>query len=125
MKQAVCGILPILGLFISVSRKDDPNKIGFIGGKVDEGETLEEAIVRETLEETGLHVSVIPREPYVDQDNGYIVTCFLLKLIDREHTMTSEHETGIVKLSNRIQLVKSSPYGNYNERAFNWYNITD
>ena len=46
-KLAVCGVLPVLGHFLSVTRKDNFNKIGFIGGKVDDGESLEEALTRE------------------------------------------------------------------------------
>jgi 8-oxo-dGTP pyrophosphatase MutT (NUDIX family) len=58
-KYAVCGILPIIGdFFLSVSRKDDTDKIGFIGGKIDDGEEPEQALLREALEETGLHVTV-------------------------------------------------------------------
>lgn len=44
--------------FLSVSRKDDPNKIGFIGGKIDDGEEPEQALLREVLEETGLYVTI-------------------------------------------------------------------
>lgn len=42
------------GLYLGVSRKDDPNAFGLGGGKVDPGETPEQAAVRELLEETGL-----------------------------------------------------------------------
>ena len=75
-KYAVCGILPIIGdFFLSVSRKDDPNKIGFIGGKIDDGEEPEQALLREVLEETGLHVTIEPLDPFVAEDGEYIVYC--------------------------------------------------
>jgi len=44
------------GLVCLVSRKDDHNDFGLIGGKVDEGESLEEAAIRECKEETGIDI---------------------------------------------------------------------
>lgn len=125
LKLAVCGILPVFDYFLTVSRKDDPNKIGFIGGKVDEGETIENAVVREFLEETGLSVEINhDYKPFISEDNnGYMVHCYVVKLIDEEHLQTSEYETGVVRLANKIQLTKSSPWNEYNAAAFNWFNF--
>jgi 8-oxo-dGTP pyrophosphatase MutT (NUDIX family) len=39
-----------------VSRKKDHTDFGLVGGKLDEGETFEEAAIREAKEETGLDV---------------------------------------------------------------------
>ena len=125
MKVAACGILPVLGHFLSVSRKDDPNKIGFIGGKIDEGETPEEGLIREVLEETGLHVEIdTDYDPFVTEDkHGYVVYSYIIKLKDEHHEQICESETGIIRLANRLQMIKASPYGEYNEQAFNWFNL--
>lgn len=47
------------GEVLAVSRKHDHNDFGLIGGKVDEGENVVEAAIRETKEETGLDISNI------------------------------------------------------------------
>ncbi len=124
MKQAVCGILPILGFYLSVSRKDDPNKIGFIGGKIDSNETPEQALIRETFEETGLYTEIDNSiAPFIDKDGDYLVHCYKLNLLDKEHGNISEEETGIIRIANKIQLIMSSPYKDYNRRAFEWFNL--
>lgn len=45
------------GRYLAVSRKDNHDDLGFPGGKIEAGETPEEAIVRELHEETGLLAS--------------------------------------------------------------------
>jgi len=61
MKQKPFAVSAIIsnkkGQVLCVSRKDNHNDFGLPGGKLDPGETPEEAIVREIKEETGLKVS--------------------------------------------------------------------
>lgn len=55
-----CVIRNDEGQILLVSRKDDPTSFGLPGGKVDLGETPQEAIIREVKEETGLDIVLGP-----------------------------------------------------------------
>ena len=49
------------GLVLAVSRKHDETDLGLPGGKLDPGETFQEAVIRETKEETNLDIiDVLP-----------------------------------------------------------------
>ena len=57
MKQAVCALIITKNhKIIGVSRKDNPTQFGLVDGQVHDGETPEEALIRETKEETGLDI---------------------------------------------------------------------
>ncbi|MFZ5453296.1 MAG: NUDIX hydrolase [Thermodesulfobacteriota bacterium] len=60
-KLAVIGLVPLNGGLVLVRRAIDPGYGLWVvpGGFVDVGETLEQAVVRETLEETRLEVEVV------------------------------------------------------------------
>jgi 8-oxo-dGTP pyrophosphatase MutT (NUDIX family) len=52
--QAVCLLVRKGDLFLGVTRRNQPDTWGLPGGKVDAGEGLIGAVIRETYEETGL-----------------------------------------------------------------------
>lgn len=122
-KLAVCGVLNVLGHYLSVSRKDDHSKLGFIGGKVDDGESIEDALIREVLEETGLHVEIDKQyDPFVEEDgDDYLVYCYMIKLKDVHHESINESENGLIKLVSKDVLINDSPWSQYNKGAFEWF----
>jgi 8-oxo-dGTP pyrophosphatase MutT (NUDIX family) len=101
------------GLILSVSRKDDPTKLGLPGGKL-ESETFRNCLEREVLEETGLTVS----EAHIvfDAFDGncrtlaYRVTAFQGEL--------RSDEAGKIEWVSAERLVTSSPFKRYNEALF-------
>jgi len=85
---------------------------GLPGGRMDPGETIEQTIVREVKEETGLDVTIVSKVgEYVEKgvkDNveyEYYPTCFVVKSVGGE-TKKQDSEIQEIKLFNLNQLPK-------------------
>jgi 8-oxo-dGTP pyrophosphatase MutT (NUDIX family) len=98
------------GLYLAVSRRDDPCAFGLPGGKVDLGEEPAHAAARELKEETGLTL-VDPRLVFLSSDGDYLTYTFVGHVTGRLATS----ETGVVKWVNKLTLL-SGPFGDYNRR---------
>lgn len=93
---------PILG----VSRKDNPNLMGLPGGKVDEGELVYDAMVREVYEETGLTVkNALPF--FFREHLDFYVSVYLI--LDYEGVI-STNESGVVKWVD-FDMLNKGPFG--------------
>lgn len=125
VKTAVCVLYEKDGLFLSVSRKDDPTDIGLPGGKLDEGETLIQCAKRELLEETGYDLQISPWNPFfmVDENGMFTVTFKAASSdsIGKEVILsTDEEETGVVSFVDKEELCKGS-FSSYNQAMLNHF----
>lgn len=117
-KEAVCALIygPNGGI-IAVSRKDNHESMGLIGGKVDKGETPEEALLRETFEETGLKITSFKK--IFERIDGDFICYTYLCVADGEITTDNEisEAKGIVKEVTWDDLFAGS-FGIYNRELF-------
>jgi len=112
VKRAVCVVLfDENNKILSVSRKNDPNDLNLPGGSVEKDETLEQAVFRETYEETGLMVYNLEPVFTVLDSARYLVTTFI-----GEYTGTpTKKEEGVVKWVDPVDITKGS-FGEYNKK---------
>jgi 8-oxo-dGTP pyrophosphatase MutT (NUDIX family) len=110
MKKAVAVLLFDQGMILGVSRRDNPNDFGLVGGKLDDGETFEAAAIRETKEETGLDIFGL-HKVFERMDDDFMVVTFAAQWKGRISPPASE--TGVVKWVTWDEL-KSGSFGKYN-----------
>ncbi len=121
-KYAVCAlVLNSEGLILGVSRKDDHTAFGVPGGKVEDNETVLEALHREMLEETGYHIIVDNELPFVSDVDGYTTATFKAT-IDTSVIQWQVTETGVAKYVSK-QTLLDGPFGQYNKQLFEFFNI--
>lgn len=121
MKKAVCVIIEQEGKILGVSRKDDHNDFGLVGGKVEDSDPdIEFAIIRETKEETGIDIFNLELLD-TREWGGYIQNCF--KAEHRGYiNYDMDKEPHIVKWIDPKDILNGS-FGEYNEMIFRKLNI--
>lgn len=125
-KLAVCGLLPVVSndLYLSVSRKDDADAIGLVGGKVDDGENVLTALVREFREETGLTIKPLKDQiPFIGLDGDFEVHTYLVELDNISQNQISDEETGLIRVVHKEKLIKNSPFSEYNIAMFDHFGL--
>lgn len=122
MKQAVIAIIPnMFGEFLSISRINNHNDFGLIGGNVELNETPENAICREILEETGLTLDnpILLSEDVLGETTIYTYT---FKTVDYRGLKLGVGEEGIVAFKSASQLFNAAnTYGDFNNDRIHDY----
>lgn len=119
MKQVSVAVIKKDGLVLSISRKDNHYDLGLVGGKVEVGETPEQAVIREVMEEVGLegiNPKLIDTRVYEGNENF----CFIFEEIKGWETLklgvTNE---GFVSFESEEELSRNiHSYSDYNSDIF-------
>lgn len=111
---------------LGISRKDNHSAFGLVGGKVDEGETCEQAIVREVEEETGFRLfilnKVFERISLGEQDFTTTTFCGTINFYPNLGWQGQKSGEGIIKWCTKAELM-SGPFGLYNKTLFSHINL--
>ena len=133
MKQAVCLFIQNEeGKILGVARRDDHEKFGLPGGKVDPGESHMQAAIRELREETNIQVKPLDVYPvftsicHGDDGNNFMCTTYFverwlgveekngtLSMKENSSNLTMHGDAGPVKWLEPETLL-SGPFGKYN-----------
>ena len=121
-KRAVCGLLFHNNKILSVSRKDNHNDFGLFGGKLENDETWNQALIREAYEETGCNINIIPVY-YEAMCDDTIVRTYICIATDYSLEYP-ERDLAVVKYLPPSALTSGS-FGDYNSKLFKHFNIDD
>lgn len=113
-QNGVCALIfrennKILG----VSRKNDPNDFGLVGGKIEPNESEIDALIREVKEETGLDVLTF-KLLYKGFDGQRTCSCYICDVVGEIYT----EEAGVVK-DVTWETVFNGTFGEYNKQVYN------
>lgn len=111
-QEAVLALIFKGDKIIGVSRKNNPNDFGLIGGKVEPNETKAYALYREVEEETGLKL-IRGKKIYTNFDGNMVCTTYLCEAEGDIQT----NEGGVVKEITWDDLFAGS-FGDYNREVY-------
>lgn len=121
MRSAAVMLVIKDGLILSVSRKNNTFLFGLVGGKVDEGETPEQAAIRECFEETGVKVKTCVQlykrvVPAISAD-GLDFSTYCFYAIEWEGSPQQQEEGIIAWLSAEELTTDKGAFPDYNRKT--------
>lgn len=118
-KVAVCAIVFKGEKILGVTRRNKPNHWGLPGGKVENNETLRQALIREVKEETDLDV-VYSKLIFSDEDDeGWTTFCYLCGTTGEPKV--KEEGIGVAYILFDDLLVDHAPFKQYNTKL--WHHL--
>lgn len=121
-KRAVCGLLFHNNKILSVSRKSNHNDFNLFGGKLENDETWEEALIRECYEETGYSINIIPIYYEAMCDDTLVRTYICVAKESYSELDYPEKDLAVVKYLPPSALTEGA-FGEYNSKLFKHFNI--
>lgn len=121
IKEAGVMLIVEDGLILGISRRNDKTKFGLPGGKVDPGETVKQAAIRETKEETSITVHdctlLYHRVEPADGPNGMDFHAYCYYATSWSGTPVNSEE-GVVKWLTAAEVsAPDSAFGDYNSKT--------
>lgn len=114
---AVCALLlsPDSTHILAVTRKTDHTDWGLPGGKIESGETPEQACIRELQEETGCYALRLEHVFTGPDEGGHVVSTYWVSSWTGVRSQTEAGKVAWVPLTE----VLFGSFGRYNEALFN------
>lgn len=121
---AAVGLIIKDGLVLAISRRNRPNDLGLIGGKLDENETSREAVAREIQEETSLIVDPYDCHLIYSADVGKLkrelVECYIV--LNWQGEPRAMEEGFVVQWVPWETLFKGT-FANFNKNVYEIYKV--
>jgi 8-oxo-dGTP pyrophosphatase MutT (NUDIX family) len=122
VKRSACVLIQNELGHVLALRRSDGKGYGFPGGKVEEGEVVSRAAVRECFEETGYVVELDKSQPLFVTTEGSFEVSTYKAYVACVGTPTHSHEGEVCWVDPQF-LVNESNYGDYNRECFEHFNV--
>lgn len=122
MRKAAAGLI-LNNNRVLAFRRYTEQTLSIPCGLIEVGESPLEAAYREIMEETGLEVKLVEREPFIgfDLKEGCLVYTYLGEVVSGELINEAVNE-GVPIWASKREIVYGA-FGHYNNRALNFFNI--